>query len=373
MGALTLQKQVQAASAQQARMLKTISDHDHAVAFHQQTFQLVHTLRKQVMEQEKRLKDVQKAVASEHADHKKFRDSHVRRLAYRVGGKTEQFEERASKEEQEWLDAVQAELNAKRDLERVQEELTEAEKTKNELFTAASRRNAAEAELDELYNRLFEGPTPDCPEEDVQELEVHDAQRDYDIVQMTVSAEEQTIAVLQQAEDYLTKALSDINTVLNSKQMNMPGVDTTWPQMQERRLLERAQGEVQEVHRLLKEAQSIQPDVGGIAYLEAAEMDFLSNIVCPNIFSNQSLRDRILVSQKRLRMAQELLRDRTMASRERLRHGSKEMSMAKKKLQTKRMELRQLRTTLFERLAKGMNDPDDLPPTYELGPPVYTT
>lgn len=40
-------------------------------------------------------------------DHKKYRDAHFKRVRYWTKGGKDKFEEKASKEEKEWLEAVQ--------------------------------------------------------------------------------------------------------------------------------------------------------------------------------------------------------------------------------------------------------------------------
>jgi len=56
----------------------------------------------------------------------------MRRFAYKISGKKEKFQETATKEEREWLDAVQEELRAKNGLGRLKSNLAEAEKTNAE-------------------------------------------------------------------------------------------------------------------------------------------------------------------------------------------------------------------------------------------------
>ena len=116
MTALTLQEQVLAAAAQQAQLLQAISDNNYAVAACQQNQKYIETLIANIIKQRKALDELSSITASEYADHKKYRDSHMMRLAYRLGGKKEIFEEQASKEEQHWLRAIQEEFKAKRSL-----------------------------------------------------------------------------------------------------------------------------------------------------------------------------------------------------------------------------------------------------------------
>jgi hypothetical protein len=62
----------------------------------------------------------------------------VKRIVHRIAGKTEKFENRASKEEKDWLDAVQLQIWTKKDLDHLNQELSEAAKSNSELQAVCS-------------------------------------------------------------------------------------------------------------------------------------------------------------------------------------------------------------------------------------------
>lgn len=103
---MTTERKIRYSAERNARLLKTLSETDYAISAHRQSTNYVDTLKRQIAGEELKLRDLSKIVASEYADHKKYRDSHLRRFAFKVSGKKEQFQETASKEEKEWLDAV---------------------------------------------------------------------------------------------------------------------------------------------------------------------------------------------------------------------------------------------------------------------------
>src|ERR1700709_1168069 len=191
---LTLEERIRGAAEQNARLLKTLSETDYAVSAYQQSNSYINTVKKQIAGEELKIENLSRVVYKEYADHKKYRDSHVRRLAFRIGGKKEKFEDQATKEEKEWLDAVQLELRAKNGLEHLKLDLMEAERTNAKLADIASVHNASHLEMDELYNQIFQGPTPDDPEEDRKERAVRRAENDFNIVQLLLSTEKQAKA-----------------------------------------------------------------------------------------------------------------------------------------------------------------------------------
>lgn len=102
----SIHERLQSASAQNTELLKTISETEYSVSALQQTNQHISNLKKDIADQEKKLKELNRHVDKEYKDHQKYRDSHMKRLAFKLGGKKEKFQADASREEQEWLDAV---------------------------------------------------------------------------------------------------------------------------------------------------------------------------------------------------------------------------------------------------------------------------
>ena len=84
----------------------------------------------------------------------------MRRFAYRASGKRQQFEERASKEEREYFEALRAESQARSRKEEWQRILEEAKEEPAKLEDVASNHRALQKELDALYDSLFEDQLP---------------------------------------------------------------------------------------------------------------------------------------------------------------------------------------------------------------------
>lgn len=82
------------------------------------------------------------------------------------------MEAEACKEEREWLEAVQRELNVKNSPEQTRRKLADAEKTNIDLHAVAAIHSSTQAEPDALYSSVFGGPTPDILGEDEKEAEV---------------------------------------------------------------------------------------------------------------------------------------------------------------------------------------------------------
>ena len=97
--ASTIQQRLAAAASQNAQLLQTISETSYATSEYQQTDKFIGDLKKEIPLAEKKLREVNLAVDIEYSQHKRYRDSHVKRLAYKIGGKKDKFEADATKEE----------------------------------------------------------------------------------------------------------------------------------------------------------------------------------------------------------------------------------------------------------------------------------
>merc|ERR1712230_174837 len=92
----SIHQRLQSASAQNTSLLNTISETEYSVSAFQQSNQYIASLKKDIAAQEKKLGELNRHVDREYADHKKYRDSHMKRLAFKLGGKKEKFQADAS-------------------------------------------------------------------------------------------------------------------------------------------------------------------------------------------------------------------------------------------------------------------------------------
>lgn len=356
-----------AAASQNARLLKTLSETGYAVAAYQQNQNYIGTLKKQIAKQEKGLKEINRITEKEYADHKKYRDSHMKRLAYKFGGKQDAFDERATKEEKEWLDAVASQIAAKNALEKLNFELNEATKQGAGLMDIAKIHNQTALELDALYNSIFKGPTPSMPVEDEKENEVVSASRDHDILQLMLANENQARQILGEAELFLQRALNDVQNAKSNSTLDAWGVGGTWVQMSEQSSLSMCQQNVSQTEMLISQAIHLQPAIQPLGSMQVAQMNFMSDILFDNIFSDLDMRNRIISSMAQIQQAHSRLKQQIELQDERIKGVKAEVEQAKLKLVRRRGELQAIRREAFERLATDDGEfeaPDGPPPSY---------
>ncbi|TVY82121.1 hypothetical protein LSUE1_G004146 [Lachnellula suecica] len=386
----TTHKRIVAAAADNARLLKTLSETDYAISALQQNTSYITTLKKETTQEELNLKNVSRNVGKEYKEHKSYRDSHMRRLAYKLGGKKEKFEAEASKEEREWLEAVQEELHIKKSLEQLRINLADATKTNAELSAVASVHSSTKQELDALYKSIFEGPTPDIPGEDEKERVVKSAEENFNGIQLRLSTENQARSVLLDADRFLNSARADIEEALNAATMDAWGVGGSFADMAKSSALGKAQSHVSQVEMLMNQAMRIQPAVRSIGAMNIPEMRFMTDMVFDNIFSDLNAKDRIHDSQRLLELAKRKLVEELHAADERLRGIQGDLNAAQAELDGKRADLQQIRAAAFEAISNdGRAVPtanadmgsreyvsgltlEGAPPGYDERPPGYT-
>jgi len=376
---MALDERLRGVAAQNSRLLQTLSDTDYAVSAFQQSSSYVATLKKQIAESEKKTKELARTVANEYEDFKEYRDVKFKKLAMLLNGK-KNFQERESKEEREWLDAVQNENRAKKELEHLKLNLVEAEKMNAEMQNLAGINGAAQAELNELYKNLFDGPTPAAPEEDEKENAVKQAENNFNVVQMRLNAENHTKAILLDADKFLKRAIDDIEHAMSASMADLWGVGGKAAEMAENSALSRAQSHCSQVEMLMGQANRLQPAINHIGEIEIAQQHFLGDVLFDNIFSDLSMRDKIKTSRAQLHAAQRGLTAELNKSEERVKKARAETQLAKMVLDEKRGELQRVRAAVFDRLSggEGMSSErrdqplPDLAPTFQDAPPSYT-
>jgi len=371
---------IQAAAADNERLLKTLSETDYAPSALEQNSSYITTLKKEIAQQELKLKKVTQKVGKEYAEHKTYNESHMRRLAYKLGGKKEKFEAKASKEEREWLEAVQEELHCKRAVEQLKINLDDATKTNSDLSAVASVHTSTKAELDALYKSIFEGPTPDIPGEDEKEAAVKDAEATFNAIQLRLSNEKQARAILLDADKFLNLARGDIADALSAATMDAWGVGGSFADMSKASALGKAQSHISQVEMLMNQAMRAQPAVQPIGDLNVPEMRFMTDVVFDNIFSDMNARDRIKDSQRLLELAKGKLTRELGAADGRIARVGEELGGAQMKLDVKRGELQDVRRAAFDGVAGGSGSAGNVgssavesaPPSYGAEPPAYS-
>ncbi|KAL3425567.1 hypothetical protein PVAG01_02358 [Phlyctema vagabunda] len=347
-------ERILAASSQNSSLLTTLSQTDHAPSALQQTNLYLQNLQSQIDHALKDLQEISRKVAAEFKDHKKYRDSTMRRLAYKMGRRSQDFSEKAEKEEREYFEAVEVEFKAKRDLEGLKRSLEESKKQKSDLEGVAQVHAATQKELDALYSKIFDGPTPDIAGEDEKENAVREAQQVFDTAMSKLNTESQVQGLLIDAQKFLDRAEKDVHDALSASDMDLWGVGGSFADMQERSALSSAQNHCSQVEMLISQARRLSPHVRDFPPINIAKGNFMSDIVFDNIFSDMAFHDKIEDSRMQIMGAKRELKTEVITAGQRRDAVKQEVDGKGAVLGSKRRELQDVRAAAFERIAGGL-------------------
>ncbi len=171
----------------------------------------INRLQESIKEQTVQLGRVQEEVETRFKFHKSFCDVIVPRIFHRIV--QEKNEANSSKAEQEYFDALGAQSRAEARRVQLESDLEEAAWIARELKKAVQEHEEVRNEIEELYERLFGGPTPGFPEEDVAEEAVKTAKAQNEATKERIRRSREALRLLNlaqerlpQVEKYLTNA-----------------------------------------------------------------------------------------------------------------------------------------------------------------------
>ena len=349
------------AAGKNAELLNGLSQTEYAKSALSQSQAYLKDLDHEVRQCNKQVSILSAKTRSEHADHKKYEESVMRRFLYRAGGKKERWAEKASKEEREYVEALNAEIQAKsRRDEWVKNRDMERQKCA-ELQQIAYTHDQLQVELDALYNSIFGGPTPDVPGEDQKEWALREARDNFNTVKQHHEAEMQAFKCLQEANSFMHKAMESLADARMHSRMDMFGGGRL-TDMMERDALHRAENATDKVRMLVSQAQRISPETQGLGQIEIAH-GHMTDVYFDNIFSDMAMHDDIKRSQAQCDNEARRLQALTSAAKMKSESLGMEAGQALQRLEYARRELQQVRQEAFERLAQ--------PPAYDQSNPHY--
>jgi hypothetical protein len=347
-------QRILAAADHNNHLLDVLSRTDYAAPELSQTIEYASGLKAILAKEEKKVQKLVAATVKEHHEHESYRDSTMRRLAYKLSGQKGKFNEKAEKEEREWLEAIQNELQAKRAVEHLKANLVDAEATASRLRAVVDEHQAAQSELDALYNSIFSGPSPEFPNEDFKEGMVKAAKATFEEVQQRLSMEAQAREVLGDAELFMGRCIRNIEDALHASTMDAWGIGGSFADMNERSALAQAQSHASQVEMLVSQARRMQPIIQALGPLNIAQGNLMSDIIFDNVFSDMAFHDKINDSKAQVLGAAARLRHEVQHSEERLGRLKAEVKEKKLALEEKRRELQDERRSVFERISSDL-------------------
>lgn len=331
-------------------------------------------LEKQVAEQAERLKQIGYRRKQELREHEHYRDSVLRRFAFKMSGKAEKFEARAAKEEREYFDVLQEEHQADVMKKNLDEILADAKTVLDELEIRAATHVEAQRELDSLYEAIFTGPSPGFPEEDQQERETSQAIQIYKEARSRAEAEGQVVNILTQAQNRLNSALMAMEDALHASRRDMYG-GGTFSDMMERNALNQAENLVRQATALVTQAQRVSPMVRPLPPVRIAQGSLLGDVFFDNIFSDMAFHEKIQQSNLEVRASAQSLSIDLMSATQRHMELLREADQKNEVVRQSRVQLQKAREQVFQRVSGRVASSSPAPPpvqTPDGPPPSYT-
>lgn len=348
----SIAEQIRSAAARNSELLSILHDTDHAPAALEQQNKFLDDLRVELKKVNDDLRRLELARKKELREHEDYRDSVMKRFAYRVSGKKEKFAARAEKEEKEYFDVLQK-LQQKNDQKNnIESMLEQATQAKADLEAKSKAHKQAQTDLDSLYQGIFQGTTPEFPEEDSLERATDAASQAYH--QATVSAKntEQVFNMLNDAWTALRQAAGHIEEALSHSRMDMFG-GGTMSDMMERNALSMAQNSIHKAEMLTTQAQKIEPTVPDLPTVGINHGNIMSDVFFDNIFTDMAFHEKIKDSRTQLQKCVAVCERTIDAARGRSEAAQKEMAGKWEALLQARNKLQTAREQIFERVMGG--------------------
>ena len=370
-----IQSKVHEAASQHARLLQGLAETDQAPSQLQQQDAYLKDLKAQEISTSKRVEDLRKKTNLELKDHKKYSESTFRRFAHKASGRKERFAEKAAKEEREYFDAIQEQKTAEDKLAYVRQLKAEAEVQRQKFDSDATRHNDLQQQLDQLYNSIFAGQTPEFPEEDRKEEACNVASQHVQSVHRELEQERHVLFLLRQTSTKLSEARNYLDDAHGMSQWDMFGGGTL-ASMQKRNLLEQAESSISQVRMLQQQLQQLAPHLPSLGQLNIASGSIWGDIVFDNIFSDMEMHEKIKNSEAQVDRAGHKCGNLVRESEQREQRLLGDVRSANEKLKDARVELQKARETAFKGVLDGhvaqQQPPVGAPPGYDDAPPAYS-
>ncbi|KAI0109686.1 hypothetical protein GGR51DRAFT_558378 [Nemania sp. FL0031] len=360
---------LQSAAPRNEQLLDILSQTDNAPSALEQQRRYIQDLDNQLEDVKKRIAALERDRSKEHKDHEKYRDSVMKRWAYKVTGNKEKFAAKAEKEEREYFDVLQKLHQATTLQENLQGIRAEALGVQQGFEQECARRAAAQTDLDTLYANIFQGPTPSFPEEDAAERNMENAVQAYNYTSAKLEADRKAQYILEEASKRIKTALLDIEDALDASRLDMFGGGAT-ADMMERNALQKAEMNVTQAQMMVVQAQHISPEVRDLPPVKIAQGNLFSDVLFDNIFSDMEFHDKIKASRVEVQRCQAALLAQLTAAKERMQISQQQSKTQSDVLKNAREELQRTRQNIFRRLAEG--DVSQPTPGKSEPPPAYS-
>ncbi|KAH6718582.1 hypothetical protein BKA61DRAFT_595970 [Leptodontidium sp. MPI-SDFR-AT-0119] len=308
----------------------------------------VSRLEESLKDQTTSLTNLKAQVDAKFKTHKNFRDSTTRRFFYRATKMQSKFEKKAMKEEREYFTALGAQSKAEERRAILQADYDAAVRAKEPLETATKEHGSVHERIDELYEKLFGGPTPGFGDEDEHENWFYGARGRNEEIKRGILAARRANAVLSVAQRYLKRGQNNLKTAQWQVEESFLFLDNALNSLH--RTNEALRLAVEAVRKADEHLAPLSRDKELarqmlLAHFEAAK------IQVERSYSRESILGAVAASQESLMEAEGRLNEMTQYTKDREQTGLSDIRVTARQLEDARQELQQIRQGVFERVA----------------------
>ncbi|KAF7373616.1 hypothetical protein MSAN_00572000 [Mycena sanguinolenta] len=241
-------------TAYHAQLLAAIAELDWVPPALEQQESYITGLEHQSRQLAAKIESLEMQTKKEQAEHEALRDSTTRRFAATITGRKDKYEAKASKEEREYVEALERERYYKRQQTTLMNMIQEAKA----------------ADLAELYSKIFDGPTQDFAEDDQLEWQLQAAQSRYNEIQGYLNRESQAVDLLGSANTALQSCASEMQEAISDSHWDMFGGIGVLGDMMERESLDNARAQGTRAQTFVQQAMMVSPQVQPIGEISIA-------------------------------------------------------------------------------------------------------
>ena len=343
---------IQHHASRNAELLEGLASTDYAVKALEEQKRLLSDLRLQADRSDSKVRQLVISKQVELSQHEQWRDSHVKRFAYKATGQKDKFNERAKKEEQEYFQVLQ-DLHQEQQIHQyLVQHIKEAEEVQRELEAKMFQRGQLQTELDNMYNFIFSGATPELPDEDRKEEMSNQALQDYYDTSSRAEAESTVLRFLNEAHKKMSLSTRHMNTALYHSRVDMFGGGSVNDYM-ERNALLAADKLIKEAEMDVYRAQQASPLIGDMPRIDINHGSLMSDVLFDNIFSDMAFHEEISRGRVEVDRTVNWLERQLQQSKRRSDGLQEERKHRASSLENARVALQRARQDAFERVAAG--------------------
>ncbi|KAK6544292.1 hypothetical protein TWF694_000992 [Orbilia ellipsospora] len=345
-----------------ASLISQIAALEHAPPTLEQQHAYLQDLKANLLDLKKELVKLRAFTSKERKEHQDLRDSFARRYAHKLTGRSEKFVSKIEKEEREYLEAYHNQQVAEEKERYLEDTIAKTEKQITELTVQTKEYHNLKEKAKELYNRVFEGPTPDFPEEDQMELAVENAKVAFADAQSRYNADHEAQIALANAEQVVARAVGFADGALSASTWDLWGGGGL-ADFLERDNLSKAQSSLSQAQMFLSQAVVLQREIGPFQDVEVANGHIFSDIFFDNVFTDYQFHEKVKKTNLQVKKLFLQVRGEGQKQRARALDSKNNLGEAKAQLSAARTELENIRREVFERVS-GVPGSIGVPPAY---------